>query len=89
MNVFPVSVVLQIGDHVSFQVLNVYLPGVNEVLETLTEQVELVGTVVELSDSGTQPKMFAVVEVDADQRVIVPADKVSLITTARPPRSSS
>ena len=61
----------------SFFVQDVYLPGVQETLSALTERTEVVGTVIELSDSGTQTSAFAVIEFGADQRVIVPVNKVA------------
>jgi hypothetical protein len=82
--VLLLDAVLHAGDRVSFLVLDVYLPGVNEVLETLTERTELVGTVIEFSDSGMQQWAFAVIEMGTDQRVIVPVDKVASLAEGKP-----
>jgi hypothetical protein len=75
----PFRTVLHVGDRVSFRIPDVYLPSVREVMEDLTERVELVGTVIEFSDSGTKSGVFAVIEIGADQRVIVPVDRVSFV----------
>jgi hypothetical protein len=77
--------VLHLGDRVMFQALDIYLPGVQETLTALTEAVRLVGTVIEFSDSGAQPEAFAVVEIDTNQRVIVPVGRISSIAQGQPP----
>src|SRR5215831_14604387 len=41
---------LKLGDRVSFRVKDVYIPGVRELLSSLTEAAEVEGTVIEFSD---------------------------------------
>lgn len=72
------------GDRFCFQIGDVYLPAVSELLAALTEETELVGTLVELSDSGTESGVFAVVDLGSSQRVIVPAQKLRSIGAAIP-----
>jgi len=64
--------VLEPGARVWFAAKDVYLPGVNEMLANLTETVELMGTLVEFSDSGDRSNVFAVVQVAGMQNVILP-----------------
>jgi len=68
--------VLNRGDRISFQVRDVYLPGANEVLQTLTQETEVVGTLIDFSDSGPRPGVFAVVGLGGDNKVIVPVSKL-------------
>ena len=60
-----------IGDLVVFHIRNVFLPGVRELLQTLSPDDEIVGILVDLSDSGTVPDAFGVVELAHQQRVVV------------------
>lgn len=80
---------LKSGDRIIFRVSDVYLPTTREALEALNEEVELAGSLVELSDSGTHSGVFAIVELGGNQRVIVPVDKLRPIAiealTAREP----
>lgn len=67
---------LEPGVKVRFKAQDVYLPGVKEVLTNLTERVELIGILVDFSDSGDQSNVFAVVQVAGVQNVIVPVNCV-------------
>lgn len=70
------------GDRYCFHIGDVYLPGAAELLAALTEETELVGTLIELSDSGTESGVFAVVDLGSSQRVIVPVHKLRPIGPA-------
>jgi hypothetical protein len=68
------------GDRVSFQLGYVFLPDAREVLSTLTDEVEVEGTVVDFSDSGNTPRAFAVVELHSGKRVVVPVERLRAVT---------
>ena len=53
-----------------------FLPSPEELLPGTGE---LEGVVIGFSDSGTQSRVFAVVEVVQKQEVVVPVDKLRLI----------
>lgn len=75
---------MHLGDRFCFQIGDVYLPGAPELLAALTEGTELVGTLIELSDSGTESGVFAVVDLGSSQRVVVPVHKLRSIGPAIP-----
>jgi hypothetical protein len=57
---------------VTFPIGSAFLPGAEETLATLTLDSEVEGKVIGFSDSGGQPRVFAVVEVVRRLSVIVP-----------------
>ncbi len=59
-----------------FQVADIYLPARDDLPKSLTTAESLEGTVVDISDSGFLPRVFAVVDVMARQSVIVPLEKL-------------
>jgi len=67
------------GDHVSFHVRDIYLPGPIEFAETLDPDTEVLGCIVDFSDSGPSPGAFAVVQTDEHKKVVVPIDSLSPI----------
>ena len=76
---FPArKVKTHIGDQVKFSIENVFLPDPEETLKALSLSSEVEGTIVGFSDSGTQSRAFAVVDVVRRQTVVVPVDKVRL-----------
>jgi hypothetical protein len=66
------------GDRVSFGRSDVFLPSPEEVLLGLADE-ELEGVVVGFSDSGGQPRVFAVVEVVRRQEVVVPVNRLRVM----------
>ena len=65
------------GKWVHFRISDLYLPEPKEVLHELYGNDLLQGKVIQLSDSGTQPTVFAVVKVEGiDRPVIVPIDRI-------------
>jgi hypothetical protein len=66
------------GDRVAFRVGSVFLPNAVEVIAGLTEDAHLEGIVVDVSDSGTLPGVFAIVEIEPALTVIVPVADVRL-----------
>ena len=67
------------GDRVSFKVADVFFPEVDEVLASLTPEVELEGTVMDFSDSGNTPLAFAVVQLHQEQTVVVPVERLRVV----------
>ncbi len=63
-----------------FRTTDVFLSGAEDT--TPHGEAELEGTVVDFSDSGRNPQVFAVVEVVHKQVVIVPIEKLQLIEPA-------
>lgn len=62
---------------VRFRIRDVYLPDPQELLTELYGNELLKGKVVDLSNSGTEEGMFAVVEVEGVQNpVIVPVKRI-------------
>jgi hypothetical protein len=68
------SRVTQIGDHVRFAAVDVFLPGTGA--GAAPDSEELDGTVVEFSDSGDRKRAFALVEVVRRQLMVVPVEKL-------------
>ena len=68
------------GDRVRFQVADVFLPSVEEVL-ALSPTAELEGVVIDFSDSGSTSRVFAVVDVIRRQNVVVPVEKLEVIAS--------
>jgi len=62
---------------VTFEMSDVFLPGPEELLPA-PGGVE--GTVIGFSDSGTRSRVFAVVEVVSKWKLVVPVDKLQLIS---------
>jgi len=59
-----------------FRVSDVFLPAVGEVLGAPGADDHLEGVVVSFSDSGSQPRVFAVVDVVRRQTVVVPVERL-------------
>jgi hypothetical protein len=63
---------------VHFKIRDIYHPDPATVLLDLHGDDLLIGTVIDLSDSGLQKDIFAVVEVEGiEDLVIVPVERVS------------
>jgi hypothetical protein len=69
----------QIGDRVSFLISDVFLPEPPEVLANLTADVEANGVVVEFSDSGSNPRAYALVRITAQQSVLLPVAALRIV----------
>jgi hypothetical protein len=69
----------QIGDRVSFRISDVFLPEASEVLANLTEEVEMQGVVVEFSDSGDHPRVYALVRITTRQAVLLPVSALHVL----------
>ena len=72
----------QKGDRVRFQVAHIFLPDVQEVLASLTETIEVEGTITDFSDSGGTLQAFAVVQLDEKQTVVVPVERLRVVITS-------
>jgi hypothetical protein len=73
------------GDKVRFQVVDIFLPAADDLPKSLTPADQLEGTVVNFSDSGLLPRVFAVVDVIARLSVVVPVEKLQLQNLGRTP----
>lgn len=71
------------GDEVRFSVCDVFLPSPETVLAPLPGEAVLEGTVVDFSDSGSKPRVFAVVEVVRTQTVVVPVEKLEISMSSK------
>jgi len=69
-----------VGDKVRFSVSDVFLPQPDGVFVAAPDETEVEGIIVDFSDSGPRSRAFAVVDVVRRQTVIVPAEKVQLIS---------
>ena len=76
------------GDKVRFSLSDVFLPSQETVLAPLPGETELEGTVVDFSDSGAKPRVFAMVDVVRKQTVVVPVDKLEIILPPGPTGSA-
>jgi hypothetical protein len=76
------------GDHVSFHVRDIYLPGSVEFIESMSPDAEVLGCVVDFSGCGTLPGVFAIVQTDEHTRVIVPVNSLLLIHGLLPRRAT-
>jgi hypothetical protein len=70
-----------IGDHVSFRTASVFLWPEESSLSALPLDAEIDGNVTGFSDSGSEPKVFALVEVVRTQIVVVPVTELRLVET--------
>ena len=62
---------------VNFRIRDVYIPDPREILVALYANDILQGKVLDLTDSGTAKRAYAVVEVDGvDRHVIVPMERI-------------
>ncbi|HLJ27801.1 MAG TPA: hypothetical protein VKY85_13905 [Candidatus Angelobacter sp.] len=68
-----------IGDLVRFRIADVFLPEPAEVLASLTIEAETNGVVVEFSDSGSQPRAYAVVQIKPQQKVLLPVEALRVV----------
>jgi hypothetical protein len=65
------------NQRVQFKICDVYHPDPAQVLSDLHGGDLLTGKVVDLSDSGMQKEVFAVVEVDGiEEPMIVPVERI-------------
>jgi hypothetical protein len=64
---------------VRFQIAAVFLPSPGGVPLAIEEDQELEGTILDFSDSGSKPRIFAVVEVVRTQSYIVPVERLEVI----------
>ncbi len=71
---------VQIGDRVRFRISDVFLPEPGEVLANLISELEVNGVVVEFSDSGSNPRAYAVVRITSEQSVLVPMGAVRVVS---------
>ena len=66
------------GDKVSFRVADVFLPDAAEIRTAWGDTANIEGTIIDFSDSGDAPRIFAVIEVIQKRSVVVPVAKLRL-----------
>jgi fructoselysine-6-P-deglycase FrlB-like protein len=69
-----------IGDRVSFRISDVFLPEPEELLTALTSELEANGVVVEFSDSGSTPRVYALVRITTHQVVLLPVVALRVVS---------
>ena len=69
------------GDKVRFRVSDVFLPSPEELSSGLATDAQLEGIVRGFSDSGSEARVFAVVDVVQRQTLVVPVDKLTRLST--------
>lgn len=67
---------LREGDTVYFALESVYLPAAQEVIASLRPADELVGTIMQFSESDAGVRTFAVVSLAGRSKVVVPVEKL-------------
>jgi hypothetical protein len=67
---------------VRFRIADVFLPGTSSQFSPNEGETELEGTIIAFSDSGSTARFFAVIEVVKTQSLIVPVEKVEVVSTS-------
>jgi len=75
----PAALMPREGDRVSFRIADVFLPEPEDTLAALTTETVAEGQVMKFSDSGNQPKSYAVVEITPRQQVLVPVTALRVV----------
>jgi len=73
------GITAQVGDRVSFRIADVFLPEPSEVLKNLTLEAETNGVVIEFSDSGNDPRAYAVVRITRQHSVLLPVNALHIL----------
>jgi len=73
----------QKGDKVVFSVSDAFLPESEEARNAFIDEGEVVGTVLDFSDSGEIRRAFALVEIIRQQTLVVPVGKLRLAPGTR------
>jgi hypothetical protein len=73
------GITAHVGDRVSFRIADVFLPEPSEVLKNLTLEAETNGVVVEFSDSGNDPRAYAVVRITTQYSVLLPVSALQVM----------
>ncbi len=63
-----------------FRVSDVFLPSQEAILAAPSAETELEGTIIDFSDSGQKVQVFAVVDVVRRQTVVVPVQKLEVVS---------
>jgi len=73
------NVDLREGDAVYFALESVYLPAMQEVVASLKPADQLVGTIMQFSESDAGVRAFAVVSLTSRSNVVVPVEKLARV----------
>jgi len=66
---------------VRFRVSDVFLPSQEELPAELSQSSEMDGEVVDFSDSGLEPRVFAVVRISGPQTIVIPICRLEIVQT--------
>jgi hypothetical protein len=72
---------IRVGDWVRFSISDVFLPEPAEVLADLTSDLRAEGLVMDFSDSGSSPRVFAVVRITPMQLVLLPVSALRVLNS--------
>ena len=67
-----------------FRISDVFLPRPEDLIIASSAEEEVEGTIVGFSDSGSEPRAFAVVDVVQSQNVVVPTAKLRIVSSSGP-----
>ena len=70
---------MQQGDRVRFRLSDAFLPSAEELVVFSMPDERVEGTVIDFSDSGSNPDYFAVVDVVRRRKVVVPVEKLEVV----------
>ena len=65
------------GDKVRFRLSEVFLPSREDLRSIWAETTEVEGTIIDFSDAGVLPHIFAVVEVQQTRSFVVPLARLT------------
>jgi hypothetical protein len=74
----------QAGDKVKFLASDVFLPSPAVLTAIVEGETELEGKILSFSDSGQNPRFFAVVEVLRTHSLVVPVERVQVVKPSDP-----
>lgn len=78
-----VRLTFESGTVVSFRLAGATCPEPEQIVEKITDDLELTGRILYLSDSGDRKDDYAVIEVDGIvSPIIVPTERISKVATA-------
>jgi hypothetical protein len=67
------------GDTVCFTLESIYLPGAREVIASLLPADQMVGTILQFSESDAGVLAFAVIALAGQTKVVVPVEKLARV----------
>jgi hypothetical protein len=71
------------GDTVRFRISDIFLPSPEEMQTQSSEALEMEGQIVDFSDSGYEPRVFAVVQLAGPRTVVVLVSRLEVVKFAQ------